>query len=381
MQLSQLLKEEDLDAYLIRDDSSNPNLYYLTDFEASDPFTLLQTRDKKILLVPQLEYSRAKEEAEVDQVVSASDFEEGDSRDNDEKQLRILKKFFSELGIDKIGVPEDFPLKLAEELRTKFDLRPVKNPAAELRKIKDETEIEKLREAQKTTGKAMKKARQMIEEANTEGGKLVHEEETLTSEKIKKRIKKFLIEEGCYVPHETIVASGKESAKPHATGSGPIKPGEPIVVDIFPRRDRYFGDMTRTFVKGEKPEKLEKMEKAVRAALEKGLETLETSETVTASEVHEEVCETLEQRGFDTLRTGAEEKGFIHSTGHAVGLELHEAPRIADNEDELQPGMVLTIEPGLYDPEVGGVRIEDMILVTENGYENFNSMPRKVFRL
>ncbi|MFB6180817.1 MAG: M24 family metallopeptidase [Candidatus Nanohalobium sp.] len=377
--IDRLLEKEGLDGFLIKDDSSNPNLYYLTNFEAPDSFIYLRTGGKDIILVSSLEYSRAKEEADVDKVLNTSRYIKEDSRNNEDKQTSMINQFLEEQEIEKIGVPADFSLKLADKLRQKRRVNAFENPAKQQRKIKTGEEKEKLKEAQKTTEKAMKKAQEMIKKSEIRDEKLMLEEEALTSEKIKRELKKFLIDEGCTVPEETIVASGKESAKPHETGSGIIRPGEPVIIDIFPCRNHYFGDMTRTFVKGGMPERMRKMEDAVGEALRKALEKIEPG--VKAAEIHGGVCDVFEGRGFETLRTGAEEKGFLHSTGHAVGLDPHEEPRIASNEDKLEPGMVLTIEPGLYDPGIGGLRTEDMVFVTEDGYENFNSMRKEVIEL
>lgn len=376
--LDEFLESSEYDGFMIRDDShSNSSLYYLTKYEASDPFIYLRKNGESIIVVPQLEFSRAKEEAEVDQVISSSEFEKGESRDREDTKLNLIEKLLERFHIEKLAVPSDFELKTADELREgEIQVEPIDDKVMEARQIKNSEEIEKLRRAQITTEKAMERAKKIIESAKIKESKLYFEDELLTSEKLRKEIKLFLFENSCNLPHETIVASGNDSAKPHSTGKGSIKSGEPIVIDIFPKHDnRYFGDMTRTFVKGEANEELKAMKDAVLEAQKSALDVLEEGAGVKASEVHNKVCDILEKHGFSTLREDTE-SGFIHSTGHAVGLDLHEPPRIAGNETELKAGHVLTIEPGLYIPEVGGIRIEDMILVEEGGYENFNSMDK-----
>lgn len=379
--LDNFLENTDYDGFLIRDDSySNRNLYYLTGFEASDPFIYLRKNKQSIVVVPQLEYSRATEEAEVDQVISSSEFKQGESRDDEEVTVTIIENLLERFKAEKLAVPLDFELKLADNLRKRdIEIEAIDDKIMEARETKTVEEVEKLRESQRITEDAMEKAEELIRSAETEDGKLFLNDEVLTSEKLRKEIKLFLFENNCEVPHETITASGTDSAKPHSTGTGPIKPGEPIVIDIFPRHENnYFGDMTRTFVKGEASQKVKDMKDAVLAAQKAALEVLEKGAGVKASEVHNEVCNVLEEHGYETLRDNDTEIGFIHSTGHAVGLDLHEPPRIAENEDQLKSGMVLTIEPGLYDPEIGGVRTEDMVLIKEDGYENFNSMHKNL---
>lgn len=375
--LDSFLESSGYDGFMIRDNSnSNMNLYYLTKFEASDPFIYLRKDEESIIVVPQLEVSRAGEEAEVDHVISSSEFKQGESRDNENIEFTIVEELFEKFEVEKIAVPSDFELKLADELRERdVEIEAIEDKVMDAREIKSSEEIENLKQAQQVTEKAMEKAEKLIESAEVEEGELHLDGKVLTSERLRKEIKLFLFKNNCDVPQETIVASGLDSAKPHSTGSGPIESEEPIVIDIFPRHDnRYFGDMTRTFVKGEASEEVKEMKDAVLEAQEEALDILEKGAGVKASEVHNKVCDVLESHGYETLRDNDTESGFIHSTGHAVGLDLHEPPRVAGNDTKLKEGHILTIEPGLYIPEVGGVRIEDMILITEDGYENFNSM-------
>lgn len=372
--LDQFLEESDFDAFLMRASSEDADMYYLTQFSGSDPFIFLRKDKESTIIVPDLEHTRAKEEAEVDRVVSVSEFDVGKSDTDD-----LLRQIVSQFDIDRLAVPEDFPLKNADKLRESIELQPIENMAMRGRRQKTAEEIEKLRKAQDITEEAMRKAEETVRSADVKNGELFLEGEPLTSERLRREIRRSLLENDCATPHGTIAACGKDSAKPHSTGSGVLKADEPIIIDIFPRHEnRYFGDMTRTFVKGDAPEEVEQMHKAVLEAQEAAFEILEQGAGVKACEVHDTVCEVLENHGYRTLRQGKTDSGFIHATGHGVGLELHEPPRIAENKDELEEGMILTIEPGLYIPEVGGVRIEDMIIVKEDGYENLNSMHKQL---
>jgi Xaa-Pro aminopeptidase len=178
---------------------------------------------------------------------------------------------------------------------------------------------------------------------------------------------------------DCIVASGAEGALAHAVGSGPIEAGEPIIIDIFPRNkeSRYFGDMPRTFVKGEPEAKIQEWYDLTREAYETALETVQAG--VMGKEVHDAVCEVFEREGHPTLRTDeSTEDGFNHSTGHGVGLDVHELPSLSQFGGELRPGHVVTVEPGLYEQGTGGVRLEDLVVVTETGYENLNDYPQEL---
>ena len=165
----------------------------------------------------------------------------------------------------------------------------------------------------------------------------------------------------------------------HERGSGPLPAGEPIIVDIFPRDKgtRYHGDLTRTFCRGEPDETVREWYDLTAEAKAAALDAIEPG--VTGAAVHGAACDVYEDAGWPTLRADpTAETGYIHSTGHGVGLEVHELPRLAPDGGELAPGHVVTVEPGLYDPAVGGVRIEDLVVVTEDGSENLTDYPKSL---
>ena len=190
-----------------------------------------------------------------------------------------------------------------------------------------------------------------------------------------------LLRRGC-AADGTIVAGGPQGADPHERGHGPLKAGESIIVDIFPvdLSTRYYSDMTRTFVKGEPDDGLQEMYDAVLESQEAALSMVKAG--VSGKDVHNRVAEVLHAAGYKTNVHDQEEgkpltEGFFHGTGHGVGLEIHEAPRVSLAEDRLIAGDVISVEPGVYDPEIGGVRIEDLVVVTEDGCRNLTGFSKR----
>jgi len=357
----------------------NADMYYATHFLAVDPFIYLRVshEGKDILIVSQMEYERAIKESTVTEIRSSLDY------GRDLKTEELITKILLEEHINAIEVPRDFPLFTAEELRKNgIEVVPVDEEPilTKEREIKDEQEISYMRKAQRATEHAMGIAIAAIKKSSVmnDNDSLLENGEVLTSERIKAYIEHDLIDSGCTCDGgEPIVACGKRAADPHFTGTGSLLVNESIIIDIFPRLklERYYADMTRTVVKGEPEKAIKEMYEAVLAAQNAALALIK--EGVTCKEVHNLVCDVLEERGYGTIRKWSK-KGFIHSTGHGVGLDLHENPRVADNDYELRKGNVITIEPGLYDPEVGAVRLEDMVLVLKNGCENLTRFEKKL---
>jgi len=197
------------------------------------------------------------------------------------------------------------------------------------------------------------------------------------SKHVRAAIETFLIGQGA-MPAHTIVACGKEGADPHNIGSGFIRANQSIIIDIFPRLldSGYWGDMTRTYVKGKAPATLKKMYQTVREGQDIGLNKV--ADGVHGAEIHGAILEHFELQGFKTGLKGGKQTGFFHGTGHGVGLEIHESPRISVRDDILQSNQVVTVEPGLYYPNIGGIRLEDMVVVQKHGCENLTKHPRKL---
>ncbi|WP_306057105.1 M24 family metallopeptidase [Natronococcus wangiae] len=371
------LEEEGVDGYLIDDDASDSDQRYVSGFTAPDAYQTLVTADGDVhLLVSGLEYGRATKEADADSVTrrAAYDYQELLAEYGSyEGTIRTIAAFLADRDVDSIAVPRNFPAGTADGLREQgLEVAVESEGVVEgIRATKSPWETNQIRATQEANEAAMAVAEGLIATADVEDdGTLVRGGEALTSERVKEEIEITLLRHGCALD-ETIVACGPDGADPHNRGSGTLEADELIVIDIFPRDKEtgYFGDMTRTFARGDPGAEARRRYEVTEEAFEAALEAVEAS--VTGSDVHDAACDVIEEAGYDTLRSNPNaETGFIHSTGHGVGLDIHEQPSVAPTGGGLEPGHVITIEPGLYDPEVGGVRIEDLVVVTEDGYEN-----------
>jgi len=383
-QLDASLSERGVDGYLIDADSENADQYYLSGFDAPDPFVTLYDGEVHLLFGRSLEYGRAKREARAATVERNVDFgyrEKISEHGADEAPFHVLAEFLRSYDVESVAVPPRFPVSVADALRN-LDITVVPDRdsvVTDVRATKTEDEVELIRDAQGANETAMAAAERLFREAGVDGdGRLTHDGEVLTSERVKEEIEVTLLRNGCALD-QTIVAGGSNAADPHDRGAGPLHADEPIIVDIFPRNkdSKYNGDMTRTFLVGEADETIREWYDLTERAYEAALDAVEPG--ATGADVHDAACDVYEDAGEPTLRSDeSAETGFIHSTGHGVGLDVHEQPSVGPNGGELEPGHVITIEPGLYDPEVGGVRLEDLVVVTEDGYENLTDYPMEL---
>ncbi|MBN2110253.1 MAG: aminopeptidase P family protein [Methanosarcinaceae archaeon] len=379
--ISKALQEHRSDAYMIVGNSNNADMYYSTHFFASDPFAYIQTKDAdEILLVSEMELGRAEIESRVPQVRTLKDCNYRDKiRERGDPSIAYcdcLAELLQKHGARRIAVPRDFPYHIAQTLKEEgFSFEAIISPFQQLRARKNGSEIEMVRKVQDACNLAMEAAVGMVHKSEIVDGKLNYQGFDLTAEKVRHQIDITLLEHGCEA-EGTIVAGGKGSANPHWEGTGVLRADESIVIDIFPhsKKSRYFADMTRTVLKGEASDRLTDMYEAVREAQQAGIEMVKPG--VNCREIHGKVCDIFEEKGYDTTRSGSG-TGFIHSTGHGVGLEVHEVPFVGERDAILEEGNIITIEPGLYYPDVGGIRLEDLILVTEDGFENLTRMEKR----
>jgi Xaa-Pro aminopeptidase len=225
----------------------------------------------------------------------------------------------------------------------------------------------------------MRAAVELLRRAEPNEAGLVADGEPLSCERLKEAIRAAVAGAGATAGDAMIVSHGAQTALGHEMGSGPIQPGEPVVIDLWPAdlESACYADMTRTFVVGEAPEELRRYHELTREALERSLEGVRAG--VAGKELHRISCEPYERAGLPTQLTKTPgqvlEEGFFHSLGHGVGLEVHEAPLLGRATDVLVAGDVVTLEPGCYRPGFGGCRLEDLVLVTEDGAELLTDFP------
>lgn len=355
------------------------NLYYATGFLAPDPFIFIQAGMEKILVMSDLEVDRARSQGRVDTVLSYSAYE-ARLRESGTKPpglLDVLDTVLRERKARRLLVPGNFGIEYADLLRARgYTLTVKREPFFEERVVKSEEEIEHITATQRATEEAVDAAMEAIRAARVGGdGFLRLDGELLTSEALKKIINVKLMESDCIAQH-TIVAAGVHGVDPHHQGAGPIRANESIVMDVFPRsgRTRYFADMTRTVVKGKASPKLKAMYRSVLDAQERGIELIRDG--ADGRGIHSEVNHVLEKDGFTTGTVGGRMQGFFHGTGHGLGLDIHEPPRISKTGAVLKTGYVVTVEPGLYYLDAGAVRIEDLVVVTSTGCRNLTKFPK-----
>ncbi len=364
---------------LIGSSETNPDIYYRTRFFVPDPCVYFEHAGERVLLLNDLELDRGRSEARVDLVLPLSELRRRIPSGARARAglAHLAHVALRERGVTKLIVPGDLAVMYADLFRSLGYALRVKTafPFFAERVYKSEEEVGHIRRAQFVTERAMALAIEMVSASDPVDGVLHLDGAPLTSERLKGEINAFLAREG-YTATHTIVSSGAQSAMPHHSGTGPIAAGVPIVIDIFPRSQEtgYWGDMTRTVVRGRPTDEARRMYEAVLEGQHLALSMIRAG--VAGKEVHEGVMELFRRRGFETGVRDGRMEGFIHSTGHGLGLEIHEHPRITSDDTVLEEGMVVTVEPGLYYERVGGVRIEDVVVVTADGCVNLNTFPK-----
>ena len=353
------------------------DLLYAGGFNAPDPIVWFQTSEFQAIVVSVLEYERACVQAKknVKVLLLEEFFRKEDKVKSDELLIqRISEKY----GITEWLVPGDFPVSTADILRKNGICIVPSGNFFPKRECKNASEIKKIACAMAATQESMMLAKEILQQSVIGKNMVLYSgKKVLTSEILRMEIEGFLKARG-FTASRTITAHGVQCSQPHNVGSGPILAGETVVVDIFPRDDEtgYWGDMTRTFVKGEPLPVVKRAYEAVLTASQ-AAEKMICAGTLAAS-VHNKAKEIMAQAGFETGKNkDGIPCGFIHGLGHGVGLEIHEAPRVSPaNPGPLKKGQVISNEPGLYHPAWGGIRLEDVLVVTETGSKNFYTMPK-----
>lgn len=345
-----LLKERSADFFLMQ--SGNANFFYATKFRSSSQmFYLVGADGTELLLLSEMELRRALRESRVKEIASYEMLGYEDKL----KELKSAGKAIAEILIEilkegrakKVLVPHEFPSFFAFALRQSFEVEIVDNPFLKMRAVKTISEIGEIKANCEKLIAVFSKTLNLIGSP-------------LTCEGVRNFIECELWGRGL-IAEDTICVSGKLSADPHELGKGKIE--DHLLIDVFPRnRNGYYADFTRTIILRNNL-RLKEMLFAVVEAQNKAISMLR--EGINGREVHEAVKDTLKSYGFETKKG----EGFIHSTGHGIGLEVHEEPRLGEFDVTLKSGMVVTVEPGLYYRDVGGVRVEDVVLIKKEGYE------------
>ena len=359
---------------IITDSEKDSNMFYAVGMLIPDDFVYLEKNGRKIIYIDDLEFNRAKKEAKVNKIVNYSEYAKEINRDSFGS---ILMDILKDNGIKKVQVSGNFKMKYAKILMdNKIEIE-VAEPFFEKREFKNKDEVQKITEVQRVNEKALKEAINIIRKSKIrKDKKLSYQNKILTSEFIKEIIDIEFLKGGCFSEFN-IVSCGKDGADPHNFGSGALLADQLIMIDIFPRSKttKYFADMTRTIVKGKASPELKKMYNAVLGAQKLALG--EIKDGVRADSIHRKVQNYFENKGFKTEEKNGKIQGFFHGTGHGVGLDIHETPRINLNyKKKLKVGNVVTVEPGLYYSKIGGIRIEDLVVVTKTGCKNLTKFPK-----
>jgi Xaa-Pro aminopeptidase len=375
----QLSMKADEALLMVAPSEGDSNMLYAVGFFVPDPFIFFQHKQKKYVVMSDLEVDRAKRQATVDQVLSASDYQRklrntGNPRPT---MIDILELLFRERGIRSLTVPANFSALLADQLRNKgFHVAIKRDPFFPGREIKQAQEVRKIEESLRVASLGLDAGIRMLKRTKAgRDGYLYLNGSKLTSETLKTAVNTTIMGQG-WLPSHTIISSGNQCVDPHHEGSGPIKANTSIVFDIFPRSQKngYFGDLSRTVVRGRASDKLKKIYATVQAGQKIGFDLIRDG--VNGKEVHQKILDLFAREGFPTGQINGRMQGFFHGTGHGLGLDIHEAPRIAPVDATLKTGHVVTVEPGLYYLGVGGVRLEDVVLVTDRGNKNLTDCPQ-----
>jgi Xaa-Pro aminopeptidase len=362
--------------------AEDPDFRYATGFAVEQGLYLYFEDGDDLLSVSSLEMDRARFQARTAHIVDRSELGWRDQQDVLGAWAETAARLLAERGASRVRVSPLLPAAIFETLG-RAGIRPEIDRLlfqAERRR-KSDREMVSVRAAQDAAEAATVEVIRHLASAGEEGGYLVLDGRPLTSEWLMARAQAALNERGCSAP-ELIVAGSPEAALPHFKGAGRIRSGAPVVIDIFPRHQAsgYHGDLTRTVVPGPVPAPVRDMHAACVEALEAGIGGLRQG--ADGRQVHRTVCQVLVDRGFGSVTPGLEGSAggprMVHSTGHGVGLDVHEAPMLRDVSWPLQARDVVTVEPGLYQVGLGGVRVEDLLLVTEGGSDNLSRLPRSL---
>jgi Xaa-Pro aminopeptidase len=363
---------------LYADTHASADLLYFGRVEVHDPFIAFGVRGKKISVQSALEFGRVKKTGDFDTVLSRETWLErarelyGDAAGVAE----IIATLAGEYGLRHFRVADDFPASLYVKLTALgLKLTFAHGLLFPEREIKTDREADCIREGNRLCAVGYTVAEAVLQAARIKGRSLVYRGQPLTSERLRFALETAIHEQGGN-PQDTIVAGGDQACDPHERGSGPLRPNELIIIDIFPRvvKTGYFGDMTRTYLKGGATEAQRRLVAAVREAQKRATKVIRAG--VDGRLVHKAVTDYFAAAGYETKHTKKGSVGFFHGTGHGLGLAVHDPGRMSPTiAYPLKQGSVMTVEPGLYYPGLGGCRWEDVVQVTATGTKPLSKHP------
>ena len=366
--LSAALDEHGCDAYVHVGDRFDDAMRYLTRFSGPDrAYAFVYTPDRSILCAPSLFAEQAEREFVGDEVRAVGEQAATTAGGRAVELLEDLGGMERVLVHESIREAEYRRLEAAFEVTVAFvDVGRTTKTTAEWRRHE---------RTQAGAQRGMARAEEILAAATPTGDDLVWEGAPLTTERLRREVNAVMARHGITDAENTVIGAGESCADLHFTGDDHVHPDETVLLDISPRGpDGYYGDCTRTFVAGELGDWAREAYEAVRDAQDAALETLASGAGIPAGAPHEAACEVLESRGYET---GDVTVGLYHGVGHGIGVRLHEAPGLS-GDAPLEAGNVVTVEPGLYDPDRGGVRLEDIGVIAADGFENLTDYPRQI---
>jgi len=357
------------------DSESDADLLYATRVHVPDPFVWFEAGGKTRAVLSRLEIDRARREAGVDEVLLADDFLPPQGKDR--SAAALIANLAKAYRFKAVEVPAGFPLGVAEGLRRhKIKVTPVEGAFFPEREIKTAAEAKLIERAQRLAETGLARGLSVLRaSAIGRNGVIEWHGGPLTSERLRGEIDAVIVQAGG-LPANTIVAGGDQACDPHERGHGPLRAHQAIIIDIFPRDQRsgYFGDLTRTVVRGTPSAALEKLYDTVADGKAWALRQVKAG--ADGARIDRELRERFLQAGFPTEQRDGRWVGFFHGTGHSLGLEIHEAPRFGAGK--FRAGHAMTVEPGLYFPGLGGVRLEDLVMIRRGGVRNLTNAPQKL---
>jgi Xaa-Pro aminopeptidase len=361
-------KTKDKTRLIVAASENDADMLYATRFFAPDAFIFLEQNGKRTLLLSDLEIDRGRKQAEADEFLPYSAFEkevQGKSKKAPAYE-KVLAHFLIKKKVRAAVVPANFPLGYAREVESKkIRLQPTNGLFWPEREAKSESELRLMRKALEITEAGMARGIEVLKQSKPgKGQKLEWSGAILTSELLRAEIDTAVLRAGG-LPANTIVAGGDQACDPHERGHGPLKANSLIIIDIFPRAagSGYYGDLTRTVVRGSASDKQRRLWETVNEGQALALKKMKPG--VDGLKLHKAVKQFFADRAYPTELRDGRQTGFFHGTGHGLGLEIHEFPRFQKTVFKI--GQVLTVEPGLYYPGLGGVRTEDVVAITKSG--------------